>query len=212
MIELQVRKQLRDFALDVEVGFERGVTVLSGPSGAGKSTLMRLIAGLERPDRGRIVVDGRVLTEGRHEVPPFRRGVAYVFQDYALFPHLDVLANVGFGLRARGVAQAARDTAARGWLERLGLAGLAAARPGALSGGERQRVALARALVWDPAAVLLDEPFAALDPATRGRVRSELRALLTTLNVPVVLVTHDSEDTAAFDARVVRLERGAIVG
>jgi molybdate transport system ATP-binding protein len=89
---------------------------------------------------------------------------------------------------------------------------LAAARPGALSGGERQRVALARALVWEPRAVLLDEPFAALDPATRGRVRSELRSLLTTLDVPVVLVTHDAEDTAAFDARVVRLERGAIVG
>jgi ABC-type sulfate/molybdate transport systems ATPase subunit len=207
VIEVTVRKVLRTFELDVKTTFARGVTVLAGPSGAGKTTLLRIIAGLERPDAGRVALNGAVL-DG---IPAFRRDIAYVFQEYALFPHLDVLGNVTFGLAARGVARADRAARAHAWLERLGIAPLAGARPAALSGGERQRVALARALAWAPRAVLLDEPFAALDDATRGGVRDEVRAVLSVLDVPVVLVTHDEADAAAFAAPVVRLERGTVV-
>jgi ABC-type sulfate/molybdate transport systems ATPase subunit len=206
MIEVAVRKTLRTFELDVCVTFGRGVTVLSGESGAGKSTLLRIIAGLERADAGRVTLAGAPL-DG---VPAFRREIAYLFQEYALFPHLDVLENVAFGLTARGVARTQRNERARAWLDRLGIAPLAKARPDALSGGERQRVALARALAWEPRAVLLDEPFAALDDATRAAVRGEVLATLAALDVPVVLVTHDSADVAAFAAPVVRMERGLI--
>ena len=206
-----MRKTLRDFTLDVEVTFARGVTVLAGPSGAGKTTLLRIVAGLLFPDSGRVVIDEHVVMNHGAHVPAFRRDVAYVFQDYALFPHLDVIDNVAFGLAARGVPRAEREATARAWLERFDIASLATARPPALSGGERQRVALARALAWRPRALLLDEPFAALDADTRLRVRDELRTTLGGLNVPVVLVTHDDADVAAFDAPVVRLELGRIV-
>ncbi|HEY0614682.1 MAG TPA: ATP-binding cassette domain-containing protein [Candidatus Elarobacter sp.] len=211
MIEIAARKVLREFVLEVDVRFGTGVTVLAGPSGSGKSTLLRIVAGLVRPDAGRVVLDGRVLDGTGASLAAFRRDVAYVFQEYALFPHLTVRENVAFGLAARGVPRVRRDVAALGWLERLGIAALRDARPATLSGGERQRVALARALAWAPRAVLLDEPFAALDEATRARVRAELRATLTALGVPVVLVTHDESDVEAFAAPVVRLERGRVV-
>ncbi len=211
MIEVAARKVLRDFTLDVEVRFARGVTVLAGPSGAGKSTLLRIVAGLVPPDSGRVAIDGRVVYGAGADAPAFRRDVAYVFQEYALFPHLDVLDNAAYGLAARGVARAARRATANGWLERLGIGALARARPRDLSGGERQRVALARALAWTPRALLLDEPFAALDDATRTNVRDEVRATLAALDVPVVLVTHDESDVAAFAAPVVRLQRGRVV-
>jgi molybdate transport system ATP-binding protein len=211
MIELVARKALREFTLDVDVRFARGVTVLAGPSGAGKSTLLRIVAGLMRPDAGSVVIDGRALDGDGARAPAFQRDVAYVFQEYALFPHLDVLDNVAYGLAARGVARAERRATAGAWLERLGIAALARARPRTLSGGERQRVALARALAWTPRALLLDEPFAALDGATRAGVRDEVRATLASLDVPVVLVTHDESDVTAFAAPVVRLERGRVV-
>jgi len=211
VIEVVARKALRAFTLDVDVRFARGVTVLAGPSGAGKSTLLRIVAGLVRPDAGRVAIDGRELHGDGAAAPAFRRDVAYVFQEYALFPHLDVLDNVAYGLAARGVARGTRRAAASAWLERFGIGALARARPRALSGGERQRVALARALAWTPRALLLDEPFAALDDATRASVRDEVRATLSALDVPVVLVTHDESDVAAFAAPVVRLERGRIV-
>ena len=210
MIELRVSKALREFTLEVELAFAPGVTLMVGPSGAGKSTLLRIIAGLARPDDGRVAIDGRVLHDRGVAVSAFRRDVAYVFQEYALFPHLDVLDNVAYGLVARGSGRAASRVSAHGWLERFDLTALATARPRTLSGGERQRVALARALAWKPRAVLLDEPFAALDEGTRARVRDELRLTLSTLDVPVVLVTHDDSDAQAFAARTVRLERGRL--
>jgi molybdate transport system ATP-binding protein len=211
MIEVTARKALREFVLDVALRFPPGVTVLAGPSGSGKTMLLRILAGLTRPDAGEVLLDGRALHRDGSSVAAFRRAVAYVFQDYALFPHLDVLDNVAYGLAARGAGAAARRATARAWLDRLGIAALAGARPRELSGGERQRVALARALAWTPRAVLLDEPFAALDPATRAGVRDELRSTLASLGVPVVLVTHDEADVAAFAAPVVRLERGRVV-
>jgi len=210
VIAVRARKALREFALDVDVTFGDGVTVLAGPSGAGKSTLLRIVAGLAVPDDGRVALGARLLEDEGVRVPAFRREIGYVFQEYALFPHLDVLGNVAFGLAARGVARARRERVAAEWLERLGLAGHARARPTALSGGERQRVALARALAWTPRALLLDEPFAALDVATRARVREHVAATLAGLAIPVVLVTHDPEDVAAFGAPVVRLDRGRV--
>jgi len=211
MIRARIHKKLREFALDVDVTFPRGVTVLTGPSGAGKSTLLRVVAGLERCDHGEISIDDHVLERDGTRIPAFRRELAYVFQEYALFPHLDVIDNVGYGLAARGVSRRERDERARGWLARLELGALAHARPGALSGGERQRVALARALARTPRALMLDEPFAALDPGTRKRVRAEVGAMLGELDIPVILVSHDEGDEAAFSAPVIRLVRGRVV-
>jgi ABC-type sulfate/molybdate transport systems ATPase subunit len=210
MLELTVRKQLREFALAVELSVAPGVTIVVGPSGAGKSTLLGLVAGLVRPDAGRIALDGRVLDDGRRHEPPFRRNIGMVFQEYALFPHLSVTHNVGYGLRARGVHGAERAGRVAAILARLELEGLGDARVAELSGGQRQRVALARALVIEPDALLLDEPLSALDPETRARVRSELAATLRDVAIPALFVTHDEADRALFPERVVRLERGRL--
>ncbi len=171
-----------------------------GPSGAGKSTLLRLIAGLLRPAAGRVEVDGAVWFGPGVDLPPERRGVGFVFQDYALFPHLSVRGNVAFG-----AAQPVEPL-----LERLGIAHLAGARPGSLSGGERQRVALARALATDPRLLLLDEPLSALDPATRGAVAGELASVLREAGVPALVVTHSFEEAVSLTDRVAVIERGRI--
>jgi ABC-type sulfate/molybdate transport systems ATPase subunit len=180
---------LRDFALDLTLGVSRTVALV-GPSGAGKTSALRVVAGLAEPRRGGVSLDGErwLDTERRLSLPPERRRVGLVFQDYALFPHLGVRANVAFGAAGRPVD---------GLLERFRIAHLAAARPDELSGGERQRVALARALAREPAVLLLDEPLAALDAHTKAEVRHELAELLRELALPTLLVTHDYEDAAA---------------
>jgi len=210
MLIVDVKKQLRDFWLEVALEIPPGVTVVVGESGAGKTTLLRLIAGLLHPDAGRIELGGRVLSGDRTFVEAFRRDIGVVFQEYALFPHLDVAANVGFGLRARGTPRRDRQARVNRILDRLEIVSLAHERVGELSGGQRQRVALARALAFDPAALLLDEPLTALDPETRGRVRSELRALLDEVAVPSLLVTHDLDDRNTFPERAVRLDHGRV--
>ncbi|HZO34522.1 MAG TPA: ABC transporter ATP-binding protein [Gaiellaceae bacterium] len=189
----QVAVPLRSFELELTLDVDRTVALV-GPSGAGKSTLLRAIAGLVRPARGRIVVDGHVWFDaGRGiQVPPDRRQVGLVFQDYALFPHLTVRENVEFARRHR----------ADEYLERLGIRALEHARPGELSGGERQRVALARALARDPRVLLLDEPVSALDAHTKAAVRAEIHDVLAGLELPAVLVSHDFEDAAALAERV----------
>jgi ABC-type sulfate/molybdate transport systems ATPase subunit len=206
-----VRKQLREFALEAATEIPNGVTVVVGASGSGKTTLLRLIAGLLRPDSGRIILDGRVLVDERTYVPPFQRNIAMVFQEYALFPHLTVAQNVAFGLRARSVPAAERDPRVARMLERMEIGKLGAERVDKLSGGQRQRVALGRALVVEPAAVLLDEPLSALDPSTRARVRAELAALLHDVDVPTLFVTHDEADRAAFPDRAIYLDAGKLV-
>ncbi len=167
---------------------------LVGPSGAGKTTVLRAVAGLRTPDRGRIALGGRPWfdSQARVDLPPEARSVGLVFQEYALFPHMTVRANVAFG----GVARVDE------LLERFGIAHLAAERPTHLSGGERQRVALARALARDPSVLLLDEPLSALDAHTRGVVRGELQELLAELTLPTLLVTHDFRDAAALADRI----------
>ena len=204
-------------AFDLAVRFRTAArrTVLYGPSGAGKSLTLRAVAGLLRPDRGRIVFAGETLFDaGRGiDVPARERRLGYVFQDHALFPKLDVRQNVAFGLAHgwRNPRRGAADDRVDRWLAALELEAVAAQRPDELSGGQRQRTALARALVAEPRALLLDEPFSALDPALRQRTRAEVDRLLRSLGIPILLITHDPDDIAAFADETFAIRDGAIV-
>ncbi|HEU4403917.1 MAG TPA: ABC transporter ATP-binding protein [Polyangiaceae bacterium] len=177
-----------------------------GPSGSGKTTCLRVIAGFERPDRGRVLLGGEPV-EGR---PPYERDVNTVFQDYALFPHMSVLENVEYGLRVKGVARAERRRRALAMLELVRLPGLGDRRPSALSGGQRQRVALARALVNEPRVLLLDEPLGALDLKLREEMQGELKALQRRLGVTFLLVTHDQGEALAMSDRVAVFAAGRL--
>ena len=213
MLAVRVAKHLGGLDLAVELLVRPGeTTVVVGESGAGKSTLLRLVAGLARPDQGRIAVDDRPWcdTTAGVDVPAWRRSVGFVFQDYALFPHLTVRDNVGFGLRGLGVPAGDARRRAGAMLERLGVGELAARAVAGLSGGQQQRVALARALVLDPAVLLLDEPLSALDLRTRRAVRGELRRLLRGLPCRTLYVTHNPVEAMFFGERLAVLERGRI--
>ncbi len=182
---------------------------LLGPSGCGKTTVLRAIAGFEPLQAGRVELDGVVLADARSALPPERRRVGMMFQDYALFPHLDVAGNVGFGVRAP--SRAARQARVREALERVGLADHAARYPHELSGGQQQRVALARALAPDPALLLLDEPFSNLDIDTRQRLAGELRALLKAAGTTVLMVTHDQAEAFAMADRIGVMHAGRLL-
>ncbi len=204
--------QLGTFHLRARLEIESGILVLFGPSGAGKSTALHAIAGLIHPNSGEIRLDGETLfrKDGRGQdidIPTRRRRVGYLFQDYALFPHLTALENVRFPLWRRPQA----DHRAFEQLRRLGLSDLADRHPTELSGGQQQRVAIARALVADPRILLLDEPFAALDLETRRRVRGEIGSLLHNANIPVVLVTHDREEALTLGDRICVLDNGRVI-
>jgi putative spermidine/putrescine transport system ATP-binding protein len=178
-----------------------------GPSGSGKTTCLRLIAGLEQPSSGHIEIFGET-AEG---VPPYRRDVNTVFQDYALFPHLNVLDNVGYGLMVKGVGKTERERRAKEALTLVKLAGMETRRPGQLSGGQRQRVALARALVNRPKVLLLDEPLGALDLRLREQMQVELKTLHQALGMSFVLVTHDQGEALSMANRVAIFNDGKIV-
>jgi molybdate transport system ATP-binding protein len=212
-LRAHVGVQLGTLELSAGVIAGEGETVaILGPNGAGKTTLLRALAGLLPLDRGRVELDGTVLDDGgRIFLPPERRPVGVVFQDYLLFPHLSVLENVAFGLRARGVARRAARERATAALERVGLADRAGVRPRELSGGQAQRVALARAMATEPRLLLLDEPLAALDQSARGAVRRDLRRQLGGFPGVRVLVTHDPLDAAALADQLVILEHGRVV-
>jgi iron(III) transport system ATP-binding protein len=196
----------------VDVSFTAGegeVICLLGASGCGKSTLLRLAAGIETPDRGRILLDGREIAGDGVLVPPEARGIGLVFQDYALFPHLDALQNVAFGLRNldRREAMAVADAA----LRRVGLGHRLRAMPHELSGGEQQRVALARAIVPRPRVLLMDEPFSNLDRRMRDSVREETIALLRETGATALIVTHDPEEAMRVADRILLMRAGRIV-
>jgi molybdate transport system ATP-binding protein len=193
-LELDIACALRSYELDVRLSIGAETVALVGPSGAGTTTVLRAIAGLRAPDRGRIALGDDVWFDASRRVdrPPEARSVGLVFQEYALFPHMNVRANVAFGGAGR----------VDDLLARLGIAHLGAERPGRLSGGERQRVALARALARDPGVLLLDEPLAALDAHTRAGVRAHLQELLGRLRLPTIVVTHDFRDATALADRI----------
>jgi putative spermidine/putrescine transport system ATP-binding protein len=177
-----------------------------GPSGSGKTTLLRMIAGFERPDGGSIELAGVEVTR----IPPYARNVNTVFQDYALFPHMDVLENVEYGLRVRRVGRSERRRRAQAALEMVRLSGLGARKPVQLSGGQRQRVALARAIVNEPEVLLLDEPLGALDLKLRQEMQLELKRIQREVGITFVFVTHDQEEALTMSDRLVVLNHGRI--
>jgi molybdate transport system ATP-binding protein len=218
--DLSLKKQLRTGVgpFTLEVGFRSAAQrlVLYGPSGAGKTQTLRMIAGITPPDSGWVRVAGRTLFDAAAglNLSPQQRQVGYVFQDYALFPHLTVRQNIAFALR-RGWRNPLRQEPlpeADRWIEQFGLQDVAAQLPHQISGGQRQRTALARALVTRPTALLLDEPFAALDKALRHRLREELLELQTSLQLPLLLITHDEDDVDRLAQEVVQLDAGRVRG
>ena len=193
---------------EVSFSVERGeVVTLLGPSGCGKTTMLRLAAGLERPRGGEIWLDGRLLSDAAYNMPPEDRGVGYMFQDYALFPHLSVLENVVFGLKNKGSAAIRR---ALDVLAETDLESLADAYPHELSGGQQQRVALARALAPKPSVILLDEPYAGLDSRLRERIRDQMLHVLKASETAALMVTHDSEEAMFMSDNIVVLRAGQV--
>jgi len=192
---------------EVQLPIRRGeLMTLLGPSGCGKTTLLNLVAGFLSPDRGDIAIDGEVVTT----VPPHRREIGMVFQSYALFPHMDVAANVGYGLRMRGLARAEIAARVAEALALVKLTGLGDRRPRQLSGGQQQRVALARALVIRPKVLLLDEPFSALDKSLRGSMQVEVKEIQKQLGVTTIFVTHDQSEALSLSDRIAVMSDGRI--
>ncbi|MCE5336596.1 MAG: ATP-binding cassette domain-containing protein [Desulfobacteraceae bacterium] len=220
LLDVVISKKLvsrdRTFCLDMAFSSTENFMVLFGPSGSGKTLTLHCIAGLITPDSGYVAVRDRMLfdSENRIDVPPRQRNIGFVFQDYALFPHLTVSKNIAFGLggtlhwRLSG-----RDRARVGqMLDLFEIAHLADSFPEKLSGGQKQRVALARALITNPDLLLLDEPFSALDTLLRTRLREELVQILAGFDIPVVMITHDPEDIEVFAETLVSCEAGRVCG
>ncbi|MBC3871272.1 ABC transporter ATP-binding protein [Undibacterium oligocarboniphilum] len=209
------RSAQRQFVLDIQWQSDSQRLVILGESGAGKSLTLQAMAGLIRPDQGHIQIGGRTLFDAATEInlAPQMRHLAYVFQDYALFPHLNVRQNIEFGLRRgwRNPDRKNSDPQVGYWLDLFSLHAVAHQFPHELSGGQKQRTALARALISKPAALLLDEPFAALDPVLRIAMRCELDALQQSLQVPMVLITHDQRDADVFGEEVLQLRHGQLL-
>ena len=212
MLDLELLAYRGHFRLALECRISAPWTVVFGPSGSGKTSLLRLIAGLDLPKSGRILLDGRTLTDVKRRVvlPPGQRQVGYATQHPALFPHLSVGANIGYGLASLSVAD--RNTRVATMLDLVGATRMAGRWPRDLSGGEAQRVALARALAPLPKLVLLDEPLSALDGATRDQLLDRLKSWLGAQKMQTLLVTHDAGDALATAADVVRMEHGRVIG
>jgi ABC-type Fe3+/spermidine/putrescine transport system ATPase subunit len=213
MVICEIRKKLRDFELNIEFTLEKETMVIVGHSGSGKSATLRAIAGLLTPDEGRIEVDGQVFysQDSKINVDPEHRGVGFLFQNYALFPHLTVLENVSYGLAARKVPKAEQIKRALDQLMALNIEEFRDSMPEELSGGQQQRVALARALVLEPNLLILDEPLSALDVTTRGKVRKELKKTLSSLQIPAIIVTHDYEDAISLGHKILVMDQGVVI-
>lgn len=214
MFEFQVKKRLRDFTLDTTFQVAPGeVLAIMGENGAGKTTVLRMTAGLLTPDTGTIRIDDRLLFDSgvRVDVPVEDRQIGYVFQNSAVFPHMTVRENVAFGLKARRLDAKTVDDRTTEWLERLAITELADIMAGHLSGGQKQRVALARAMVTEPALLMLDEPFTALDTKNQAAVREWIRLCVREHDIPCLMVTHAIGDAEAVGDRICILEKGRIV-
>lgn len=216
MLTLNVAKKLqsknRIFQLTINLHTDKTRLVIFGPSGSGKSLLLKLIAGIEKPDYGEIHLAGTTYFNKSQGIclSPQERQLGYLFQDYALFPHLNVRQNIAFGLHTKWLNPNSNFTHAKvqHWLEHFALADVQDQYPDQLSGGQRQRVALARALVLEPKALLLDEPFSALDGYLRTQMRNQLDELQRKLNIPLLLISHDTEDLERFGDEVLHIENG----
>ncbi|MSQ59416.1 MAG: ATP-binding cassette domain-containing protein [Betaproteobacteria bacterium] len=218
-IRVDIRKTLRahhsEFQLAAAFDVQDERFVIFGPSGSGKTITMQCITGLMRPDEGVIEINGTVMFDSAAgiDIPASRRKIGYVFQDYALFPHLDVQRNVGFGLRGgvRNALDRDQQAAVAAQLEVFEISHLARSFPRQLSGGQRQRVALARALMIHPQLLLLDEPLSALDPLLRDRVRKELLGIRLRFGVPMMVITHDPLDVGVLAEQVVMFDQGKVI-
>jgi molybdate transport system ATP-binding protein len=213
MLEIFVKKRLRDYDLCMRLEVGKGETLmLVGDNGCGKTTLLNLVAGLDRPDEGRIALSGRALYDSELgiDLPPEARGIGYVFQSYALFPHMSVYDNVAFGLRTRKLPASEIDVLVKEHLEEAGLWEIRGAKAADVSGGQKQRVALARALIIEPELLLLDEPLAALDVRRQAAMRAELREMIRAYAVPCIIVTHDLRDVVCMGDFACLLERGKV--
>jgi molybdate transport system ATP-binding protein len=212
-LRLSVSDGRRRFDLATSFASSAPVVALYGPSGAGKSLTLQAMAGLLRPSSGHVRIGGQALFDAAQgiDVPAAQRGVGYLFQNYALFPHLTVRQNVAFGLTTWWRRLSAEDGRRVDELESFGLSALAGSRPDTLSGGQQQRVALARALACRPRVLLLDEPFAALNPMLRQQLREELAAVRARWNIPAVLITHDIDDVLALAQVAFLVEGGQVV-
>jgi len=218
LIQVDVEKTMVSrggrFMLQAAFSSEEELVVLFGPSGSGKTLTLQSIAGLSTPDSGRIVFNGRVLYDSKRQVniPARHRGIGYLFQDYALFPHLNVFDNIGFGLKRNWPWRLSREDRRRveEHMEAFEISHLARSLPHALSGGQKQRVALARALIRKPDCLLLDEPFSALDTLLRKKLRKELSRVQSLFRIPVVMVSHDPADISAFAETLVVYDTGQV--
>ena len=216
-IDFSAKKRLysggHQFNLDIEFSSEEDITVIFGPSGAGKSLVLKMIAGLEKPDQGSVKIDSSVMFDSaqRIDMASRERNVGYLFQDYALFPHLTVEENINFSSRRALLTRPRKDEARlRELLEVFHLEELAKKYPAQLSGGQRQRVGLARSLMLRPSILLLDEPFAALDPLLRMRMREELKKTQRLFSIPVLIITHDPQDVAELAQRLILMDDGIV--
>ena len=216
-IDFSAKKRLysggHQFSLDIEFSSEEDITVIFGPSGAGKSLVLKMIAGLEKPDQGSVKIDRSVMFDSAQKIDMAsrERNVGYLFQDYALFPHLTVEENINFSsIRALLTPSRKDEARLRELLEVFHLEELAKKYPAQLSGGQRQRVGLARSLMLRPSILLLDEPFAALDPLLRMRMREELKKTQRLFSIPVLIITHDPQDVAELAQRLILMDNGIV--
>lgn len=217
-ISFKLLKKLNYFDLDVELSMENELLVIEGASGAGKTTILNCLAGIVAPDDGKITIDGKVVFNHTDKVniPAEKRGIGYLFQNYALFPHMTVRGNVLYGLKnkkeykRKSTRKELLDYADY-MMETLGIAHLAKKNSTAISGGEKQRVALARVMVTKPSLLLLDEPFSALDENTKSRIYDEFMEFKETLKIPTILITHDHHESELFANKNILLKEGRIV-
>jgi len=203
MLDVHIEKQLAHFNLTVSLAARNEIIALFGPSGSGKTTILNAISGLTKPDRGHINLKGRRLFHKGKSMPVHERKIGYLFQDYALFPHMTVWKNISYGMKS--------ERFAKELMKELDIEHLAAQYPRNISGGEKQRVALARALATEPDLLLLDEPFSALDEKTRVRAHDELRRIHQLWHIPVILVTHQHEEAEKLADVIYYLEQGQVI-